>query len=95
MVNRKKKDVESALIRKGFVCIDDGDHRFFHFPIGNRKILHTKTSRGTKTNDLGDDLISLMSRQCHLTKGQFLELVDCPMSKEQYEKILCAKEPID
>lgn len=26
-----------------------------------------------------------MCKQCHLSKSQFLDLVDCPMTREQYE----------
>jgi hypothetical protein len=29
-----------------------------------------------------------MARQCSLTKKQFLDLLDCPLSREEYEKLL-------
>jgi len=31
-----------------------------------------------------------MARQVSLTKKQFLDLVDCPLSREDYEKLLKA-----
>ena len=33
-------------------------------------------------------LLSEMARQCKLTKGQFVELVDCPLSRAEYEQVL-------
>jgi len=33
-------------------------------------------------------LISLMARQLHLTKNQFLDLIDCPLDEEGYRAIL-------
>jgi len=46
------------------------------------------------TKDLGDSLIAQMSRQIGLSKGKFLDLVDCPLSREQYDSILKEKELI-
>jgi hypothetical protein len=83
---RNKRDVESALLSKGFER-DSRDHRYFifHTVDGRRTPLKTKTSHGTSTRTLGDDLISQMSRQCGLTRNDFLRLVDCPLSREEYE----------
>jgi hypothetical protein len=32
--------------------------------------------------------VSKMAKQCRLTRVQFLDLVDCPMSREHYEQHL-------
>ena len=29
-----------------------------------------------------------MAKQCHLTKSEFLGLIDCPLSREEYENKL-------
>jgi predicted RNA binding protein YcfA (HicA-like mRNA interferase family) len=95
MATRKKNEVESVLERKGFVRFDKGDHRFFHFFVDGQKVVRTKTSHGKKTTDLGDNLIASMSKQCRLTKKQFFELIDCSMSREQYEKTLRSNDVTD
>jgi len=41
--------------------------------------------------DLGDDLLSSMREQLCLEKKDFLDLIDCPMSEEDYIKILKGK----
>jgi hypothetical protein len=53
-----------------------------------RQFARTKVSHGTKYKDLADDLLQLMARQCHLSKNDFLKLVACSMSQQQYESEL-------
>lgn len=88
MATRKRKDVESILLQKGFLLQDGGDHRYYVFYLHERLVARTKVSHGTRYKDLADDLLSKMSRQCHLTKGEFLNLVDCPLTQQGYEQIL-------
>ena len=88
MAMRKRKDVESALSQKGFTLQEQADHRYYFFYLDGKQVVRTKVSHGTKYRDLGDDLITQMARQCRLTKQQFLNLVDCPMSQGQYEQVL-------
>jgi hypothetical protein len=85
MATRKRNTVESALTQKGFELQADGDHRYYFFFFNGRRIARTKVSRGTKYKDLADDLLQQMARQCCLTKGHFLNLIDCSMTQEQYE----------
>jgi hypothetical protein len=86
---RDKRDVEAALQSKGFVR-DARDHRYFIYysEDGKRTPIKTKTSHGTSTRTLGDDLITQMARQCGVTRKDFLGLVDCPLSRAAYEGIL-------
>ena len=88
MATRKRKDVEAAFKQKGFASQEQADHRYYFFYLDGKLVVRTKVSHGTKYRDLGDDLITQMARQCRLTKQQFLSLVDCPMSQEQYEQVL-------
>jgi len=46
------------------------------------------TSHTPKMKDIPDNLLPQMARQCSLNKAQFLELIDCPLSREKYEEIL-------
>ena len=89
----KATDVESALCRKGFVR-KGGDHRFFIYRTkeGLDTTIQTKVSHSA--TDVGKELISLMSKQCGLSKNQFADLVRCPLSRDRYEEILKEKHAI-
>ena len=41
-----------------------------------------------------DNLISQMAKQCKLTKQQFVNLVDCPLSRDQYENVPTVQDEI-
>ncbi|MBI1292235.1 hypothetical protein GC173_13495 [bacterium] len=86
---RAKRDVEASLLAKGFEQ-REGDHSYFvyHAADGKKSMARTKTSHGTSSRELGDELLGMMSKQCGLTKKQFLDLVDCPLGREEYEGIL-------
>ncbi|MCY7272280.1 MAG: hypothetical protein LH702_00685 [Phormidesmis sp. CAN_BIN44] len=88
-MQRKKSQVESALKGKGFEQIE-GDHHFFVYVTldGKRTTIRTKTSHTPKVKDISDNLLSLMAKQCHLSKNAFLNLVDCSLDQDGYEKIL-------
>ncbi len=89
---RQKRAIEAALTAKGFEPIE-GDHHFFVYVTkeGKRTRARTKTSHTSKMKDVPDILLSRMAGQCKLTKQQFLELVDCPMTREAYEKSLAER----
>lgn len=87
---RDKTDVQAGLTRKGFVPIKPGaDHNYVVYQslAGVKARASTKTSHG-RGFDIDDSLLAQMARQCGLTKKQFLDLVDCPLSREEYEKLL-------
>jgi hypothetical protein len=86
---RKKIDVESALKKKGFDKTE-GDHHWFVYVTmeGEKTTSRTKTSHTQKMKDIPDNLLSQMARQCKLSKREFLDLIDCPLSREAYEEIL-------
>jgi hypothetical protein len=52
-------------------------------------VAKTKTSHGSG-GDISDDLLARMAKQCGVTKGQFLKLVDCPLTRQEYEELLRA-----
>jgi hypothetical protein len=95
MATRKRKIVEAALLQKGFALEDDSDHRYYVFIFQGRIIARTKVSRGTKYKDLADDLIAHMSKQCRLTKEEFLNFVDCTMLQEEYEESLRKRQLLE
>lgn len=85
---RSKKVVETALGKKGFE-VGQGDHHWFFYRTkdGMKTTVRTKTSHGS-TKDLGDGLLGEMARQLKVGKPQFLELIDCTLSREDYEMLL-------
>lgn len=90
---RSKDAVEAALAAKGFLRVE-GDHHFFiyHTADGKKTRARTKTSHTPKMKDIPDNLLGPMARQvCLDTKAEFLRLVDCPMSRLEYEGVLRSK----
>lgn len=85
----ERRDVEASLERKGFVP-RQGDHSFFiyHTQAGQKTSVWTKTSHGTGHKTLSDNLVSKMAKQCWLTTGQFEQLVACPLTREELERLL-------
>jgi len=82
------KTTQRNLRKKGFID-SPGDHKRLELFINNKFILHTKVSHNNE--DIDDYLIKQMSVQCKLDKNQFIELAKCPLSKEEYFKILKTK----
>lgn len=83
-----KRDVESALMQKGFVY-RGGDHRFYFFQHETlTRAVFTKVSHGSKPKTINDRLVGRMARQLHLTTSQFRDLVKCDMSHADYIQVL-------
>jgi hypothetical protein len=86
------KETQANLIKKGFVP-SGGDHVFLEYYHEGKYILHTKISHGEK--DLKDFHIGMMSRQCKLSKKDFVDLAKCPLSAESYIGLLRQNGIID
>lgn len=82
-----KRDVEASLRKKGF-REDNRHHHYFiyHTSDGRKSTVKTHTSHSGK--DLDVSLVKQMAKQCFLSRDQFQQLVDCPLSQEAYEKLL-------
>ena len=77
------------LKKKGFIdSINHSiDHKYLELYHEGKLVLYTKISHGSK-KDLGDFLIKQMSIQCKLNKKELMDLANCPLSQEEYFKIL-------
>ncbi|MFZ1643223.1 MAG: hypothetical protein WAV07_17685 [Candidatus Contendobacter sp.] len=86
---KDKRDVEAGLLNKGFQPQPGGDHNYFVYVAldGKKALAKTKTSHG-RGFDIGDSLLGMMAQQCALTRAQFLKLIECPLSRKEYEVIL-------
>jgi hypothetical protein len=86
-MQKDRREVERGLLAKGFIPID-GDHRFFQYVTldGVTIGVRTKTSHGSeKYKSLGDALLGSMAKQCSLSKKDFIDFVECNLSREAYE----------
>ena len=86
---RKQADVEKSLLNKGFQA-GGGDHNYFFYysKAGKKTIIRTKTSHGSR--EIDDNLLAQMARQCRLSNKDFGLLIECPLSRDDYEAKLVA-----
>lgn len=88
-MQKDRKDVEAGLLNKGFKQSETDHHRFIYWTLYDKKTpVKTKTSHGSGYKTLQDGLLSEMARQCCLTKSEFFRLIDCPLTREEYEALL-------
>jgi hypothetical protein len=84
------REIDSVLRKKGFLRVLDGDHIHYYFVSsdGKKSTIKTKISHGMDGSTVSVGLIVKMAGQLHLKKKQFLDLIDCRLSEDQYRKIL-------
>lgn len=82
----KSKKVERSLLKKGFHA-EPRDHWCYVFYL-NGKRTRVKTHTSHCNQEINDYLINKMSKQVHLSKAEFIDLIECPLSAEEYELIL-------
>ncbi|KNZ68690.1 hypothetical protein Tfer_2784 [Thermincola ferriacetica] len=84
---RPRKDVETALENKGFRKNNNDHRKFVYYSLSGKKTsIWTKTSHGTSHKDISLDNLKKMAKQCRLTLQDFCDLLDCPLSREEYEQ---------
>ena len=84
--NRKGRDIDAALCKKGFSRNKSSDH--FRYAFVGVPYVRTMISHGVLGDSIGADLISRMSRQLRLSKKQFLDLIDCNLDAGGYRAII-------
>ena len=89
---RKAGQIAAALTAKGFDKTDN-DHTWFVYRTldGRATRARTKLSHGSGSKDISDSLLSQMARQVKLSKPEFDRLLDCPLSRDEYEQVLAGK----
>jgi len=73
------------LLKKGFTPAE-GDHHFYLFFLDGKVVAKIKVSHNDQ--EIGDSLISKMYRQCRINKSEFFDLINFPLDKQGYIKIL-------
>jgi hypothetical protein len=87
-VPRPVTEVEAALLAKGMER-DESHHHMFRKTIDGVTHLVTRTSHGA--NEIGDGLAKLMANQCCLQLGEFWNLVDCPLSEDDWNALVATR----
>ena len=92
-----KAEVEKGLSKKGFRKEKSSHHIYFHHEYeGVETGVNTYISHSSKQKDIAGDLLSSMKKQLKLDSTKdAVDLIKCPMDKEQYEKILIDKGIFD
>ena len=53
-----------------------------------KQAVNTIVSRGSSHKTLSKQILSLISRELHLTAKQLSDFIDCPLSEDDYAKLL-------
>ncbi len=90
----KKKVIWNGLQNKGFRLEKRRKHEYlrFHTKDGTKTPVFTYLSHGAGGKEVRDDIIAKMAKQCQLTRKDFLRLVDCSLSADDYEALLLETE---
>lgn len=87
-----KRKVERALLAKGFKQSDKGHHYFIYFAQNGKKSpFKTMTSHSPREKSLDAARLKQMAQQCGLDTTQFRDLIECPLSREDYESFLTSQ----
>ena len=90
---RKAREVKQALNCKSFRedATRDRIYYFLYYK-GRKTSIHTKISHNEK--DIGSSLLSQMARQLKVSKSQFNDLLDCPLTADAYLEFLIAERHV-
>jgi hypothetical protein len=89
MSTYKTRDIESALIKKGFQ-VKQSHHKFYSlFVDGKKTNIKTFISHGIK--EYNKTLLSSMKNQLHLSSKEFEDLISCPLTQELLIEIYSKK----
>lgn len=87
VIDRRK--VESALLSKGFKQSETHHHYFIYYLISGKKTpVKTKTSHSPKEKSIDAARLNQMAGQCRLETAEFVNLVECPLDRDTYERLL-------
>lgn len=86
----KSREIDRALLAKGFRKTERDHHRYFLYVDGRKTRVHTKLSHGVR--EYGDSLLGPMGRQLHLTRSELDELIRCPLDRKAYVALLVERE---
>jgi hypothetical protein len=88
-----RDNLERNLPRKGFERKKSGHHIYFHHKFNGRATgAYTYLSHSIKVRDIAKALLTSIRKQLMLdSNAQVVDLVNCPMDGDEYNKILRQK----
>ncbi|WP_438316143.1 hypothetical protein [Sporosarcina sp. FA9] len=86
MSARRVRLIQSSLEKKGLKLKETHHHMYTFYVDGKKTSIRTRLSHGKKEYD--DHLLGQMAKQLKVSKDQLLNFIDCPMSFEDYKKVL-------
>ncbi len=91
---RKHRNILSGLSAKDFEKEENRKHIHFVYVNlqGQTTTARTMLSHAAGGSDVSDQLLGQMARQVGLSRSEFPELVDCPMSRESLDLRVRAAE---
>ena len=91
---RKHRDIRAGLVAKGFEIDEQRRHLVFVYQVlqGRTTTARTLLSHGSGGNDISDNLLGQMARQVGLDRKDFLRLIDCPMSRNDFDVIIVKRD---
>lgn len=91
---RKHREVVGGLRAKGFA--EERQRKHVHFVYedlhGRTTTARTMVSHDASGVDIDDRLLGQMAKQVGLKKKDFEDLIDCPMSREQFDARIAERE---
>ena len=82
--------MESGLKRKGFVP-SDGKHPVVTYATEDGKKTSVRTHFSHSDRKMDRYRLRQMAQQVGLTVDQFVDLIDCPMTRETFERVLAGQ----
>jgi hypothetical protein len=94
---RKHRAIRSGLSAKGFEVEENRKHiHFVYVDIeGRTTTARSMLSHAAGGEDVSDNLLGQMAKQVGLKRAEFLEMVDCPMSREDFDARIRAEDESD
>lgn len=85
----KHREIRQGLERKGFRLDEGRKHVHFLYEdlAGRLTTTRTMLSHGASGDDISDPLVGKMARQLGLSRKQFIELVDCSLSRNDFDAL--------
>ena len=82
MASIKTQHIRRALMKKGFLPSQTHHEMYYYAIKGKKTAIRTRISHGAKEYD--DSLLGQMAVQLKLEKMEFLSLIDCSLSGDDY-----------
>lgn len=86
MKKQKVRDMQLALLQKGFIQQNKHHEMYWFFYKGKRTSIRTRISHGKREYEVS--LMGAVRTQMKLRGNEIDEFFDCQMSREDYAKLL-------